>query len=117
MAERDQIDRARDRITLSRVLATLRWARSRGWRPWFPGERRHGPVAWKRGDLRVVVDGHDLRVFRTVYPCPPWLTTPTLIAHAHVTHARTVIDILAALDILPHTLATGYRYRIAEEGR
>jgi hypothetical protein len=109
-----QVDQDRARVTLSRVLAALRWARSHGRRTWFPGERRHGPIAWQRGDMRVVIDGQYLRVFRVTDPCPPWLTTPTSIAAVHVTHARNVIDVLAALDILPCTLATGYRYAKAE---
>jgi hypothetical protein len=93
----------------------LRWARANSWRPLFPRTRRDGLHTWVNpprvegsrryppGTLKVSVD-----VAGSVYV--QRMTVDGWVADlmCRVSCQRAVVDILAALDILPHQFSTAH---------
>lgn len=101
-----------------RLAEVFRWARANDWRPTYPNTRRLGQYSWtnavhdpgnrKQGTLKVIVDisgDVEVRQLLTTRSGTGWV----VIGWFRSGSGSGILDILAAMCVLPAEMSTAYR--------
>lgn len=101
-----------------RFAAVLRWARANDWKPRYPRTRRDGQYTWtnavadpgdrRQSTLRVTVDISGTVEVRQLMTSGDRATGWVTIGQFRSGSGRGILDILAAMGVLPHELSPSF---------